>query len=249
MADLLPMKSFKVTPEVITLPPRAIQDQKGIDACLSCAITSAQEARSVKEPVLAGAYHYRLANPSLAAGGVAVKRALEIVRYAGLATYHGYFGGAFSGTQLVWQPAHLTQKVDPKAANEAQTRRLAEGLEWLGPGVYVVSGGIYSAEVLRWLRKGVPSLLIFKPTPAYRALNGGTLGKPETYRLSSVDGERESLPHAVCVLGYLQGSNDFVIQDSRGESFGAGGQWLLPSRFLAPGFILQVLVWNSPAKA
>ncbi len=244
------MKSFKVTPEVISLPPRAIQDQNGIDACLSCAITSAQEARSVKEPVLAGAYHYRLANPSLAAGGVAVKRALEIVRNAGLASFSTYFGKSHTGTQLVWQAEHLNKNLDDgKASRDALVRRVAEGLEWLGPGVYIVSEGIYSNEVLRWLRKGVPSLLIFKPTPVYRKLSGGTLGKPETYRLSSIDGERESLPHAVCVIGYLQGSNDFVIQDSRGESFGAGGQWLLPSRFLAPGFILQVLVWNSPVKA
>jgi hypothetical protein len=42
--------------------------------------------------------------------------------------------------------------------------------------------------------------------------------------------EASSGLHAVAILGTSAARSAFVVQDSRGSAFGAGGQWYLPYR-------------------
>lgn len=72
------------------------------------------------------------------------------------------------------------------------------------------------------IARGVPVMLAFWVTSAYRALSAlkPTHGSPPRER--SDDG------HAVTLLGYDDARSSFLVKDSRGASFGKNGHWQLP---------------------
>lgn len=250
MPDLIPIVERRINDELVGLPARSVQNQDGIDSCFSCAFTTAQEARDASEPPLAGASHYRRANPSLENGGVSDSRAFQMMAEFGIATYKSYFGSALNSNQVTWDCAHFNSALPVKtdlARQEGLSRRLEQNMQWNGPGIYRILETIPSREVRRWLMLGVPSIIIIKPCPAYRnfkiprARNIDFLLTPEP--------PFEDLAHAVCVIGYLPSQQAFIVQDSRGIGFGAEGQWLLPENALRINrFLRAVYVWNSPIR-
>lgn len=249
MPDLVPIARPRNDDQMIGLPPRVVQDQNGIEACLSCAFSAAQEARSVREPPLAGAYHYRYANPSLDNRPVVVESAIQALASFGIASYESYFRQPLKGGRLTWLPGHARIDLVDQARQDGSSRRSLLRFPWHGPGLHRVDQSIGSSEMRRRLKEGRPSVIVFAQNTAYSDLARAEAGRPETYRLRNVDGPNASLIHAACVIGYIPAQEDFIVQDSRGERFGAGGQWLLPSRFVVGGFILRIYVWNTEVRS
>ena len=225
MAQLLPILDGRVeTPAEIRLPARRIWDQGSVDCCLSCAWASSFEALRPAYPLLSPLFHYydaRVAsyeNPNLYFNGVEFEPALSCVRSSGISSHNSFPN-----------PRSPAEPITPGDAVRDPASARTDALQYvLGRDAYgldlCVSMGSNPEQWIDALIRQHPILMVIQPDISYEAMKNGGANS-----IWLANGQRNLGPtHAVVIIGYFDEVKSFVVQDSRGTSFGRGGQWLLP---------------------
>lgn len=203
----------------VRLQARRIQDQGPVNACFSCALSTCLEAQDPAMPPLAPLFHFHHA-ALLWPGAMDVGIADETVAY-----------GAFRSHGICRAELHdlpFTREavaVEPVAAArlDARTRIPRVDENGANPWRPLFAGPLVEGRWSRALARRQPVLLIVHTNTAYWTMaNGAAHVWTETRR------EAGGSLHAAALIGTTAERQAFIVQDSRGASFGSGGQWLLP---------------------
>lgn len=225
VASLLPMLTGYGQPVEVRLPTRQTHDQRDVNCCVSCAIGAAMEARDPSMPALAPLFHFFFAG-----GQGAIESGLTIPRAQGALLQRGICALARHSYDIA--RANVSLRPSVAAVQDGFTRRLldrsAGTLLWRP-----VSIATSPTPLLRHLAAGFPVILGLQPNAPYLAL------KQSNPVLDDSRPPFSSVGHAAAVIGYDGVERVFIVQDSRGLSFGAQGQWFLPyDRCTSPFIVL-----------
>lgn len=199
---------------------RAILDQKQVDCCISCAITTCVEVLYPQYEQLSSLYHYYETAIRFQGRAPGVNDGMEIDQ--GFRTLGSAGICLFSLHQAQFDAAGVAMAPSPVAE--------ADGKERAMPPFPVTYVSPYKAipleldpvnDVKEVLAGGRPVLAGVQLTANYGAVKLLDPGSPTGAR------------HAVAVLGYSDAEASFIIQDSRGPDWAQGGQWWLPYSILA----------------
>jgi hypothetical protein len=215
---LIPALDGGVSTSDVRLPARRIVNQEGVNACFSCALAACLEARDASCPALAALFHFHYAIrlwPNAIQVGIGDERlALDVFGQVGIcaAALHDY----------PFTPDDARRVPSGAAVSEAQTRvpRINDFGE--RPFRRLYTGPMTELHWKHALLRRQPVLAVIHTNASYWAMRNGA-----TARWDDTDREAAGDLHAVAVLGASQADGAFVVQDSRGPQFGAGGQWLL----------------------
>jgi hypothetical protein len=197
----------------VRLPARRFYDQgTRINCCLSCALATCLEARYPSYPALAPLFHYYWARPSRA-------------RFDAVTISNAFLASQLRGfCKLVLHDHAFTEQgatmlPTDDAMRDGESRRMG-----VDPDTgEVLAVWLPSSDPLPWWKRalslGYPILLGIVPDDAYWALRNGL----ERWRAPGP--AAPGAKHAVAVLGYDDAESAFIVQDSRGQEFGRGGQW------------------------
>ena len=238
MPSLLPILDRVDSPDRVSLPARSIQDQGALDACFSCAIATAIEARSPTIPPLSPAFHFHHATGGFAAASMTDFDAFTAIRKFGMASFaaHVFRDGERGSCPLTL--AGIQEDPLPSAETDGAKRQFESRHHNSGFGY---SKKLFASEnqIKEFLHQGVAAVAIIYTNPAYWNMAvTDNQPAPRPYRLENTDSA--SIPsHAVCIIGCIESDSCFVVQDSRGVSFGCEGQWLLPYTAVT-GFVQAV---------
>jgi hypothetical protein len=221
---LLPILASVAEPESIGLPARAIRDQGDLNCCLSCAIAAAIEGGDPASPALAPLYHFHFARDAFASdAGITLAEARGALFSRGVC--------ALSLHSLAIARANAGIRPSAAAIEDGLRRRpMDAGTGTLRWAPVPIAG---PSPLKRRLLAGAPVVLAIQPNDDYFALTAAApilAGNGPPY---SVTG------HAAAVVGYRNTDAVFVVQDSRGPSFGLGGQWFLPYDLLDSPFVVS----------
>ena len=230
MPGFLPLLDRQNGPERISLPPRSIQNQGTINACFSCAIATALEARAATVPPLSPAFHFHYAAGGQAVNGLTDDQALSTLQRYGIASFKSH--PCLITLQGIQAP------VSEVAATDALARRLDPGSQKFQRGVVTIpSGPLFSASIKRLLDDGAAAVILFFTNDAYWQMDHLKYpGVARTSRLANRDSPFYEA-HVACVIGWVGSNSCFVVQDSHGVDFGEAGQWLLPLDLADSGLI------------
>lgn len=201
----------------VELPARAIRDQgPEVNCCTSCALSACVEGLRTEVPELSPLFHYRMSGGRVGARGLTADAALAGGRI------HGFCLQSLHPPAITGQG--LSIPASQLAIDDATKRRLRNRQ---GHPLWRASG--FPDRVHSWrsaLNRRHPVFLAIATDSPYWDLGspGVTTWVPSTAPPGG-DGD-----HAVAVLGYDDDARQFIVQDSRGSSFGAGGQWFLSYR-------------------
>ena len=217
----------------VRLSARRIWEQKdGVNCCTSCAISTCLEAMRRDYDVLSPIFHYHRSGAPYQQGLTAI-RALTLARSGGLPLYREHP----HDTNLQGYRARPT----PAAVWDALTRRLDTDT-YLEPAFKRLRSYDLQHHIRNALTASSPSavLLFIWPNSEYRDM---TRSRKDTW--DPVPGPRGSL-HAVAIIGYDASTNRFIVQDSKGSDFGAGGQWYLRAEDCNSPMIYEAFALKKP---
>lgn len=218
------------------LPARAIQNQEpgGLDACFSCALVTAMEARSPAVPALSPAFHFHNVSMGETITGMTPGDAFGSLGNYGIASAAAHVFRNFPHTSCDLNLLGIRETPCPEAEADAVPRKLLMRLRFGGSG-YVEA--LRSTEGMKqFLLDQAPVVIVIFPNTAYHEMgpdSHATLPRP--FKLA--EHTPGSSAHAVCVIGFLESERCFVVQDSHGVEFGAQGQWLLPYEAAESNFL------------
>jgi hypothetical protein len=205
--------------ERVTLPivPRGIRDQSGLEACVSCALAAAMEAKNAGWPLLSPMYHYRAARVDRrggdAAGRLTMAEGLTTLEGSGVSTQRLH-KASFDEAGLALVPS-LAARADA-AARRLRRQGLFSAWESIGSASRVVS-------IRHHLKRGRPVLLGLLLPNSY----------PAAFLASGHQWDNPSVPlssdgHCVLTVGYDDVKLALRIQDSRGDyrGFDQGCWWM-----------------------
>jgi hypothetical protein len=221
---LIPILSAFNQPDTVGLPTREIREQGDVNCCVSCALAAALEGANPASPALAPLYHFFFAG-----GRQALESGLTIAQAQGALLRRGMCARALHPFAIA--PANVGDEPTDEAVRDGMGRRpidpesgtlLWKPLSLAGP-----------LALKRLLAAGIPAVMLFQPNNDYFAL------KPGRPVLASNGPPYSATSHAAAVIGYSNADAVFVVQDSRGLSFGVDGQWFLPYDLLASPFVVS----------
>ena len=214
--------------ELVLLPARAQRDQAEVNCCLSCAIGACLEAMLPTSPVLSALYHFHFAG-----GTSSVRTGIQESAAKAALLSRGICRLGLHPFTITTPNVSLVP--DSVAVHDGQGRRPIDR----DTGELICEPVPLSNSQLQWrsrLRSGIPLVAIIAPNPSYRN-DVATTG-----HLGDASGPLESILHAVAVIGYSDAEDSFLIQDSRGNSFGPlGGQWWLPYNLARTPFLVSAM--------
>jgi hypothetical protein len=230
-------------PSSITLGPRRrlrhgvpVRDQGRLLCCVSIAITSCMEILDAARGdvcELSPLYHYYTALDGGAPADIEPRVGLRVAARAGVCARE-HHDMAFDDDGVGTAPS-IT------ARDDALTRRLWDRDDSTR---YQLITTDRAALARTAIARGYPVFVAFHVTSAYRALADGRFvhGVP--------DAESTNTGHAVVAVGYDDANATFLIEDSRGTSFGRAGHWLMPyamldSRFVHEAWVLRRITYDA----
>jgi hypothetical protein len=208
------------TPGIVGIPSRAIRDQGKYDTCFSCAIAACLEARSLSVPKLSEAF---LVFHSTSAIQVTIGLEATEARYT-LGTYgiarrslydhdikFGKPAPSNPPNSIALQDALRRRSLFNSSSDQPEFRRLSD---------------LYRARLWQTqIRSQLPVLLRIWQNPGYLAMKEWKDGsKKAIWQDRTFFGAN----HVVAVIGFDPATEQFIVQDSQGTSFGNDGQWYLP---------------------
>ena len=215
---------FAVRRDVVTPPramlrhPFAVRDQGEVPCCVSVAIATCMEildARRGRAIELSSLFHYfcsrvdpselKLLDP---------RTALRAASTTGLCRRDLH--------DPTCDAAGAAARPSEEAFADAENQRLAGYDPSAMRMQYSVMTGSIVESCRNALARGVPVIVAFWVTSAYRAISAGrpTHGPPPA--------EASEEGHAVAVIGYDDTMEVFHVKDSRGAGFGQRGLWRMP---------------------
>jgi hypothetical protein len=225
--SLLPIVSRFTQPQAVGLPSRQIHKQGDVNCCVSCALSTALEAADPAMPPLAPLYHFFFAGgPETIASGLTINQAQGALLRRGMCALDRHpYGIARS---------NVDQQPDEAAVEDGLGRRPIDPssgtLLWKPVSILTPQG------VTRQLAAGFPVVLAFQPNEDYLDLKEG---RPT---LADNGPPYDVVGHAATIIGYSDPDAVFIVQDSRGLSFGITGQWFLPYDLLSSPFAVMAFV-------
>jgi hypothetical protein len=201
--------------------PFAVRNQADVPCCVSIVVATCMEALDAQRGrtiELSPLYHYYIArsNPN-ELNVLDARTALQAASTIGICRrelHHPPFTAEGAATSPS-DAARADGERQRLAGYDVSSMRMQ----------YSIVGGIAGSRVegcKAAIARGVPVMLAFWVTSAYRALSA----------LKPVHGppprERSDDGHAVTLLGYDDARGSFLVKDSRGASFGKNGHWQMP---------------------
>jgi len=202
----------------IRLPARRVVDQASVNACFSCALATCLEAQDTGVPPLASLFHFYYAAklwPGASDNGIAN----ETIAY-GAFRDHGICAGDLYSFPFAKET--LDRQPSESAIADARGRIPPFDEQGASPWRPLYSGQLSSVRWRKALQRGQPVLLILYTNESYWNMKNG-----QTDAWAATDKDFSSRLHAAAILGTNEKRKAFIVQDSRGPSFGAGGQWFL----------------------
>lgn len=207
-----------VPPRASLRHPFAVRDQAEVPCCVSVVVATcmeildAQRGRTIE---LSPLFHYWIArsNP-LELKVLDPRTALQAASTIGICR-RDLHDPPFDAEGAARSPSD-------EARADAERQRLA-GYDVSSMRMqYSVVTGPRARACKAAIARGVPVMLAFWVTSAYRALSAARPIHGPPPRERSDDG------HAVTLVGYDDGRGSFLAKDSRGASFGKKGHWQMP---------------------
>jgi hypothetical protein len=219
-------------PSEVALPARQVHDQRDVNCCFSCALSSAVEARDPAMPPLAPLYHFHFAG-----GARVIREGLTDVQAKLALMQHGIC--ALDRHRFPIAAPNVSKVPDADAVRDGIRRRPMDRqsgtLLWRRVG-----STDPSRSWKRILSAGAPIVIGFQTNADYQALNA------QRPVLADNRGPYDAVGHAAVILGYRDAMSAFVVQDSRrGTDFGVGGQWFLPYDMATAPFVVMALALAS----
>jgi hypothetical protein len=230
-------------PSSIILGPRhrlrhgvPVRDQGRLLCCVSIAITSCMEIIDAGRGdvcELSPLYHYYTALDGGAPTDIEPRVGLRVAARAGICARE-HHDVTFDEDGIGTAPSTI-------AREDALTRRL-----WDRDAStrYQLITADRAALARTAIARGYPVLIAFHVTSEYRALADGRFvhGAPGA--------ESTNIGHAVVAVGYDDANATFLIEDSRGTSFGRDGHWLMPyamldSRLVHEAWVLRRITYDA----
>jgi hypothetical protein len=216
----------------IELSSQRVRDQgSDVNCCTSCALAACLEALQPDGEALSPLFHYHLSRP----GGAGNSGMTDTAALAGAYKY-GLCVSRLHPTAHEPEPVTLAaveERPSGAAIDDGRTR-------WLRgrrPGVKLWRRIRRTDAEREWklaLDRKHPVFVGILLEASYRSMKGGAA---DTWRPQKAFG---LLPgHAVALLGYDDAARRFIVQDSRGTSFGRQGRWFLPYESVASNAILD----------
>jgi hypothetical protein len=222
--SVLPILASIRQPEASGLPTRQVFEQRDVNCCFSCALASAVEASDPAQPALAPLFHFYFAG-----GQNSVEMGITISQAMGALLTNGIC--AFDLYPLQITRANLGQPPDTAAVSDGIARRPID--RSTGDVMWKPLSTALPATIWkRHLAAGYPIVIGLQPNNDYLALNAA---QPI---LASSGGPYAANGHVAAVIGYRDAESAFIVQDSRGTSFGLQGQWFLPYDFCTSPFLV-----------
>jgi len=207
-------------PEIRLSGARAILDQKQVDCCISCAITTCVEVLYPQYEQLSPLFHYYETALHFQGRAPRVNDGMEIDQGFRILTSVGIC--LFSLHPAPFDDAGVTMAPSPAAETDGKKRAMPPlPVTYVSPYKAIPLGLDPVNSVKEALAGGKPVLAGIHLTANYGAVKLMDPGSPTGLR------------HAVAVLGYSDAEASFIIQDSRGRDWAQGGQWWLPYGILA----------------
>lgn len=216
-----------VIPKSVQLHRPNLKNQGSeIDCCTSMAIATAFEIidhRDGRSTPLSPLYHYYFSrrDPRYL-GPVTIRAALKS------ATTNG-----FCRLELHDMPMTVSgalQKPSEEAMNDAKERKLLAYDSNIGTAGYSGLDGVDRVD--RWrgaLSKDLPVIAGIWTQSSYWKGQGMTTNQTEAHQGA----------HAVCVVGYDDDQESFIVRDSRGPTFADDGEWVLAYTVVATGRVFE----------
>lgn len=207
-------------PSEIRLPgARAILDQKEVECCISCAITTCIEVFYPQYEQLSPLFHYYKTAFLFEGRAPRVNDGMEIDR--GFATLMSAGICLFSLHPAQFDATGVAMAPSVDAENDGKKRAMPlDVVTYVSPYEEIPLGRDPVNSMKDALAGGRPVLAGIHLTTNYRAVKLMDPGAPNGLR------------HAVAILGYSDAEASFIIQDSRGPNWAQGGQWWLPYNIL-----------------
>ena len=201
-----------------------VWEQQDVECCTSCAIAACLEAMYRSYDVLSPIFHYYKSGAS-PKSGLDPERALVLAEDHGLPLYSQHRYGLTR--------EDLKQPPTDDAVADAERRRLQRTVYYRQRFERLENFDRQHHIYTALSRKHSVLLAIWIDDAYWRMKDAGTdVWKPEGPR-------KGDLGHAVAIIGYESSTDRFVAQDSRGEAFGAGGQWYLHARDCDSSMIVE----------
>lgn len=217
----------------LSLPARQTFNQLDVDACFSCAIATAYEARHLDVPSLSPAFHlFHAFGGSAALMGMTLETAHSALAQFGISRMSRYRHDPGAGT-----PPNAP---DSDALTDGLPRRPLSS-PFTGSEFRQLPGIHRAWEWISALEASLPVLIRIWLNPGYQGLSREN---PEWTDRSNPG--RDS--HAVVIVGYQAGPRRFVVQDSRGKNRFIEGQWFIPEAQAELGPIEDAYVFGVPVE-
>jgi hypothetical protein len=219
----IPLLDLPLTSEDIRLPARQFFIQGHVNACFSCALATCLEVQRQSTPALSALFHFFNVSkqwPNAADEGMPIDVGYSRFKEQGICDF------ALHSFSISLENLDDSLRPSPMAYQNALARRPRQNDQGQNPWRPLGTG---IAAELRWkaaLSRKQPILLIFHTNESYwRMNNSGRNTVEDTWATSDADSDSES--HAAAILGTSEAKAAFIVQDSRGPTFGRGGQWYL----------------------
>jgi hypothetical protein len=206
------------------LPTRQIFQQADVNCCFSCALASAIEASDPAQLPLSPLFHFFFAG-----GQNSVEEGVTVSQAAGALLTNGVC--AFNRYPLQIKRDNLGIAPSDEAVTDGQARRpmdISAGTLLWKPLSTVLPETVWK----RHLAAGYPIVIGIQPNAKYLALDA------VNPTLADSGGPYSANGHVAAVIGYNDANREFIVQDSRGPSFGIDGQWFLPYDFCTSPFLV-----------
>ncbi len=210
-----------MTKKAVALITRHVRNQGSkVNCCTSCALAACLEALNPDEEPLSPLFHYHLSRP----GRVGNAGMTDTAALAGAYKY-GLCLSRLHPTKREPEPVTLAAVAEEPSSTAIQDGR-TRWLRGRRPSKKLWRRVRRSDAQRQWrqaLDRGHSVFVGILLEGSYWNMDGGA---EDTWRPKKAAGR---LPgHAVALLGYDDGAEKFLFQDSRGEGFGRRGQWFLP---------------------
>jgi hypothetical protein len=218
--------SVLYSPEVRLPGARAIIDQKNVNCCVSCALATCLEVLYPAYEQLSPLFHYYETVLRFQGRAPSVSDSLEVDQ--GWSTLASTGICSLTLHQVPYDLSGMSQAPSSEAEADARNRTMPFLVDrYLSPYQSISLELDPVNSMKRALAARRPILAGIQLTANYGAVKLLDPGPPTGAR------------HAVAILGYSDAEASFVVQDSRGQGWGQGGQWWLPySVIVSPSSIL-----------
>jgi hypothetical protein len=209
---------------------RAIQNQRVVECCVSCALVTAAESARPKWRELSALFHYYLTRVERMGADRSANTRLQVNQAIRVLENSGICRREFHSPAM--DLAGLCETPSPDARTDAKNQMMPPISVSLFEEVSRIERLKDGERVLEWKRQ----LLAQRPIVAVIELFEGY---GQAMEMAPWPAVRKGGLHAVTILGYREGKGAFVAQDSRGPEWFLGGQWYMPYAFAQSEFVVE----------